>query len=305
MGASSWLIVADDEPIGGMLAFVRPLGGAITAVVVGPRERAETGAVAGPDRVLWFEAVDTVPVEARAADVAAAAKAAAPRLLVSSDDAGARVLLGAAAAATGAALVSGVRTMTAEGACLVASRPAIDGRVVETLETTGALACTFDGEAIDAGPTAVPAPVDTAPLAGEAASMRVVQDLPAPGSSGLRSAARVLGVGLGIRAKDDLALVEALATSLRAEIACTLPVCDDMRWYGPERVVGRSHTKIAPDLYIALGISGQPQHMVGVRDAKVVVAINSDPDATILKDCDYAVLGDLYEVVPALTDALR
>ena len=78
-----------------------------------------------------------------------------------------------------------------------------------------------------------------------------------------------------------------------------------MRWFDAHRVVGSSHNSIAPDLYIAVGISGQPQHLSGVRDAKVVLAINSDPDARIFRNCDYGILGDLYKVVPALTAALR
>jgi electron transfer flavoprotein alpha subunit len=94
-----------------------------------------------------------------------------------------------------------------------------------------------------------------------------------------------------------------LAGVINAEIACTLPICDDLRWLPSHRVVGSSHSQIAPELYIAVGISGQAQHISGIRDAKIVVAINIDPEAGIFKNCNYGITGDLYKIVPALASA--
>jgi len=304
VSADSWIMMTDKGRMGGMLAAAQQLGGRVTAVVVGPRSLAETAAAAGPDRVLWYAAGD-LPAEAYAARVAEAAKAAAPRVVLASDAPSARVLLGVAAASLGAAIVSSVRALAVEGDSILVSRPTAEGRAVQTLEATGALACIFDGE--DVEPASAPAAaIEAVPPAEPGDAMRLVECQAASAdSAGLLTAARVVGAGLGIRAKDDLKLIEGLAAAARAEIACSLPVCDDMRWFGSTRVVGSSHNQIAPDLYIAVGISGQPQHLSGVRDAKVVVAINSDPDARIFKHCDYGILGDLYKVVPALTAALR
>ena len=83
-----------------------------------------------------------------------------------------------------------------------------------------------------------------------------------------------------------------------------MPIADDFGWVAKERYIGRSGQHIAPRLYLALGISGTPQHLEGVRDAKVVVAVNSDAEAHIFKRADYGIVGDLYEVVPALRTAL-
>jgi electron transfer flavoprotein alpha subunit len=305
LNVDSWIFVADDEPIGGLLKLARELGGRVTVAVVGPRARADAVAAAGPDRVRWHRTTDRTPPEAFAGQIAAQAKQASPRVLLSSDAPSARVLLGAASAQLGAALVSSVRAIALEGEQLVVSRPAVEGKVIETLEASGALACIFDGENVPVA-AAQPAAVEEVPTEDLGDALLVVETIPAAGgSAGLRLAARVVAAGLGIRTKGDLALVEDLAAAVRAEIACTLPVCDDMRWYDANHVVGRTHNQIAPDLYIAVGISGQPQHMVGVRDAKVVVAINNDPNAPIFKACDYAILGDLYKVVPALTAALQ
>ena len=87
-------------------------------------------------------------------------------------------------------------------------------------------------------------------------------------------------------------------------MACTLPVSEDSHWYPAEQVLGSSHNSASPDLYIALGISGSPNHMSGVKGARVVVAVNNDDKAEVFKRCDYGVVADLYDFVPALKGAL-
>lgn len=301
----SWIIATDTVRLGGMLTAARQLGGHVTAIVVGPRSLADAVAAAGPDHVRWYACRDGVPPEAFAAKVANSAKEACPRVVLSSTSGAARVLLGAVATKLEAAVVSAVQSLAAEGDAVKVNRALAQGKAVETLEAAGPVACVFDGE--DVPPTNTQtASVEEIATTGADDSLRVVETVSDSGNSaGLRTAARVVAAGLGIRSKADLALVQNLASALHAEIACSLPVCDDMRWYGPERVVGRSHNQIAPDLYIAVGVSGQPQHSVGVRDAKIVVVINNDPKAAFFKACDYGILGDLYKVVPALTAALN
>lgn len=305
MNMDSWIIVTEDGPIAGMVAAARGLGGSVTAAVVGSRALADAVAVTGPDTVRWFATDDVVPPEAIAGRVADEIAATSPRVVLSLGNPAARVLLAVAAARLGAAVVNSVPRLTTEADAVVITRPAVEDKVVETLEVAGALAGVFDGEDVEQG-TPVAATVSAVPDADVRASMRIVETTTTGGeSAGLLQADRVVGVGLGIRRKDDLAMVEELAAASHAEIACSLPLSDDMRWYDASHVVGTSSSQISPDLYIAVGISGQPQHMSGVRNAKVVVAINNDPDATIFKKCDYGILGDLYQIVPALTAALK
>lgn len=303
MNMNSWIIIIDERRVGGMLNAAKQLGGAVTAAVVGPRALADHVAGLGFSRVLCLETAENVPAEAYAAQLAEAAAAAAPGLVLSSDVPMARVLLGAVAAKLNAALVSSVRAVSAPGGKIVLSRSTAEGKVLEDIESAGALAGIFDGEDVDAAP-ASPVAVEMMPT-GDAAPIQLLETIEAEGGAGLLTAARVVGVGAGLRAKDDLALIEELAAAVHAEIACTLPVCDDMRWYPSHRVVGSSHSQIAPELYIAVGISGQPQHLSGIRDAKIVVAVNNDPEARILKNCNYGILGDLYKVVPALISAFK
>jgi electron transfer flavoprotein alpha subunit len=114
----------------------------------------------------------------------------------------------------------------------------------------------------------------------------------------------VIGVGRGIRDPANLALIEDLAKELGGVVACSRPLVD-LEWMPHAKQVGASGQEIAPRVYIACGISGAAQHLAGIRGAQTIVAINKDPKAPIFGLSDYAVVGDLFEVVPALTEKAR
>lgn len=303
MTVETWLLTAAGTHLNGAVAAARTLGGRVTVVAVGPHALAEAAAAAAPDEVRWVETPDGEPAEAWAAAVGAEVAAAAPAVLLSPADPASRVLLAAAAVPLGAALVSRVLALRAEDDALVVDRVSLGGAVVETLVLPGPLAAVLD-DRDDTAPAAPPAPVTAWTPAAAPAALQVKRE-PAPGAAaGVRDAARVVSVGRGLRSKDDLAVVQPLLAALGAELGCSMPVADDLGWVPKERYVGRSGQHIAPRLYLALGISGMPQHMEGVRDAKVVAAVNSDRSAPIFRTADYGVVGDLYEVVPALVRAL-
>ena len=120
----------------------------------------------------------------------------------------------------------------------------------------------------------------------------------------LSAANLIVSVGRGIKEKENLGIVEQLAAALGAELAASRPICDN-GWLPMERQVGSSGQTVAPKLYLAVGISGAIQHLVGMKGAKTIVAINRDADAPIFEIADYGIVGDLFEVVPALTEEIK
>jgi electron transfer flavoprotein alpha subunit len=120
----------------------------------------------------------------------------------------------------------------------------------------------------------------------------------------LSAAPVIVSVGRGIREQANIALVEQLAEALGAELAASRPICD-AGWLPMERQVGSSGQTVSPKLYLAIGISGAIQHLVGMKGSRTVIAINKDEHAPIFEVADFGVAGDLFEIVPALTSAIR
>ncbi len=122
---------------------------------------------------------------------------------------------------------------------------------------------------------------------------------------GLEDASVIVSAGRGVAKKEDLRILQELASVLGGEVGCSSPLAEDLKWLPLERLVGLTGRKVKPNLYVACGISGQVQHITGMRGSRTVVAINTDPEAPIFQQSDYCVRGDLYEIVPLLTEAFR
>ena len=120
------------------------------------------------------------------------------------------------------------------------------------------------------------------------------------------SAARVVVcVGRGIEKKEDLALARQLADVVGGSIGCTRPIAEEFHWLPEELCIGLSGVQVKPDLYFGIGVSGQVQHLTGIRNAKVIAAVNKDENAPIFKAADFGIVGDLYEVMPKLISELK
>jgi electron transfer flavoprotein alpha subunit len=213
----------------------------------------------------------------------------------------------ALAARLGQTLIGDV---TAIGDGPVFARQLMQGRLNGSYRHTGDGTCfvsvqagAFRADAVEAG--AVEVSVFTPTI--EAAQIRTRPSERFRGSAqtvDLGSAQRIVSVGRGIKDADKIPLVQELATALGAELGASRPICDN-GWLPMERQIGSSGQTVSPKLYLAVGISGAIQHLVGMKGSQCVVAINKDPGAPIFEAADYGIIGDLFEVVPALTEALK
>ena len=192
----------------------------------------------------------------------------------------------------------------------VFTRQLLQGRLTGTYKASGSGPCfvsiqsgAFRGDAADSAA----AEIATFAPNIEAAQIRTKPGEPFRGSAqtvDLGSAQMIVAVGRGIREADNLSLVQDLAGSLGAELAASRPICDN-GWLPIERQVGSSGQTVAPKVYLAVGISGAIQHLVGMKGSQCIIAINKDPEAPIFEVADYGIVGDLFEVVPALTEAIK
>ena len=132
-----------------------------------------------------------------------------------------------------------------------------------------------------------------------------VQELKSEGVN-VEDAEIIVSCGRGFKNKEDIKLVNDLADVLKGKtVGCSRPIAADLKWLSEDHWIGLSGHKVKPKLYIAAGISGQIQHIAGMRDSGIIVAINKDPEALIFKSADYGIIGDLYEVIPKLTAAVK
>jgi electron transfer flavoprotein alpha subunit len=125
------------------------------------------------------------------------------------------------------------------------------------------------------------------------------------GTVDLRGAKLIVAAGRGFKKKEDLSMASELATELGGAVGCSRPLSSDMGWLPEEHHVGLTGVSVHPDLYLAVGISGQLQHVAGIKDSKIIAAINNDKSAPIFDASDYGVVGDLYAILPAVMRELR
>ena len=163
----------------------------------------------------------------------------------------------------------------------------------------------FRSDAVKRGASA--APVTAASVAINQAAVRQKPEAPfqeAKQAVDLSQAERIVAVGRGIKTQENLPIAERLAKAFHAELAASRPICDN-GWLPMERQIGSSGQTVAPKLYVALGISGAIQHLVGMKGARTIVAINKDAEAPIFEVADYGIQGDIFEVAPALVAELE
>jgi len=209
-------------------------------------------------------------------------------------------------------LITDVTGVKGSGAGATFTRPMFQGKLSADVKPLGEAPHiitfqigAFRADAMQKGTAA--ATVTRVDAAVDASKIRQKPEAPfqeAKAAVDLSQAERIVAVGRGIKTQENLAVAEKLAKALGAEVAASRPICDN-GWLPMERQIGSSGQTVAPKLYVALGISGAIQHLVGMKGSRTIVAINKDADAPIFEVADYGIVGDLFEIAPALTSELE
>jgi len=264
---------------------------------------------AGADRVLLAASPGFAKYDAAgyAAAIAKAVEAESPVAVLFAGSSMGRDLAPRVAARLGVGLASDCTALAADGGAIVATRPVFAGKALQrlkfpkspalvTLRPKVFAAVAGAGRAGAVQPLAVTAEAPRATLREVAAAGGAVVDL--------TEAEIIVSGGRGLRGPEHFALVEELAKALGATVGASRAVVD-AGWRPHSEQVGQTGKTVSPKLYVAIGISGAIQHLAGMSSSRCIVAINKDPEAPIFKIADYGVVGDLFEVVPAITEAVR
>ncbi|MGE5381425.1 MAG: electron transfer flavoprotein subunit alpha/FixB family protein [Methylocystaceae bacterium] len=284
----------------------RSLGYEVQAVAVNDNDLAQSLNSCGI-KVLNIEnsSLNMADTAALASALKQAADQAGAALVLLSSNRRLKEAAGRLAQMRGGVCLTDISSLTVNDSQLIASRNALGGATVATYGVdpqNAVIAITakaFDGAAEAAGGSIEPLTINIKPM------VKLLETRPKAGDSVKIDAADVLvAVGQGLNSQEDLGMIEELAKALGGEVGCSKPVATDKKWLSEDRIIGLSGKICKPSLAVVLGISGQVQFAVGIRDAKTVVAVNTDENASIATQADYFLVGDIHEVVPALTKAL-
>lgn len=299
-----WIVVTELGETASLMNFFSLDPADVTALVVGKRELAEE-ATCVVSAVKWIDTKET-PAENFAKDAAQVLLKAKPAASIGVSSPKTRAVLGMAAAESGASFASNVVRVSDCGDMLCVERSVLDDKLIETLEMplhSCLLVNPFNLK---------PQESETAPvfekieeISAQSGGFAEYVSVEPVTISGLQTADCVVGVGLGATSGDLFEQSKKLARLMNAELGCTMPVYNELHLLPHDSYIGLTGKKIAPKLYIALGISGTSQHYAGLRNAKKIVCINKDPKALFFNNADYGIVGDLNEVLPLLIAELK
>jgi electron transfer flavoprotein alpha subunit len=285
-------------------------GASVTVVLLGHDLDGPVAEIAahGPDAVIAVSdpGLANYSPDAWAAVLAAMARDSDPDVILGSSTARGRDLTPRVAAELGVGLASDVVEIGRDGEALTAVRPIYAGKVVQHVRVTGKpLMATVRPNSYPAAEGDGAAQVNTpSPAVAEPRAVVTIVEVSASERPDVAEADVIVSGGRGMGGPEHFAMLEELADQLGAAVGASRAAVD-ANWRPHSEQVGQTGKTVSPTLYIACGISGAVQHVAGMKTSKVIVAINKDPEAPIFGISDYGIVGDVFEVVPAITAALR
>ncbi len=237
----------------------------------------------------------------------AVSKRARPDLILLSSTKKGKELAGRLAARLKVGCISDAMKLSVQGSGFAADRLVWGGNAIASVSSKGAAVVTIPLRAYArASNPSSPNIIQVDDFQPKPVNVSAIGKKEKPkGQVSIKDAEIIVSAGRGFKKKEDLSMLEDLAKVLNAVVGASRPLTSDLGWVSEDRQVGLSGTTVKPKLYIAVGISGQIQHLTGMRESKVIVAINTDKNAPIFQECDYGIVGDLYAVVPELTKAFK
>jgi electron transfer flavoprotein alpha subunit len=307
LNRASWEAVAAAQALAGGMPIRVAVMGESTAAQAGELAKADVAEALAVEHA----ALATYTPDAFTMAAQALIAASSPTFVVAAHTYQARDFAPMLAARLRTTLVSDVIGISGTGSEATFTRPMFQGKLVATVRPRPSGPCVitvqigaFRADAVRMGGSAT---VTRVAAEIDAAAIRQKPEAPfqeAKQAVDLGQAERIVAVGRGIKSQEHLPLVQKLAAAMDAEVAASRPICDN-GWLPMDRQIGSSGQTVAPKLYMALGISGAIQHLVGMKGSRTIVAINKDRDAPIFEVADYGIVGDLFEIVPALITELE
>lgn len=281
------------------------LGTECVALTIGPANDAGDLGKYGASKVYHVPGVEQFDSQVFTGIIAGAAEELGAKVIILSHSSTGKSLVGRLAARLDAGSVPGANAVPTVDGGFKVGKPVFSGKAFATVELTSEYkVISLMGNSIPVEENGSAVAVDTLDVAIPESKVRVKEVQRVEGKTPLPEAELVVSAGRGLKGPENWDMIENLADTLDATTACSRPVAD-VGWRPHHEHVGQTGIAIRPNLYIAIAISGAIQHLAGVNNSKTIVVINKDPEAPFFKAADYGVVGDAFEVVPRLNEAIK
>lgn len=307
MAISSIFVVSENfDILPELCSGAKALANQVTAVVFCEEAAASAAASCGADAILYCPVAEDGAPEDYAVAIADEVKKIPNAIVMVNNSIRGRCLAGKIGVLLDTAVLASVNELTEDAGSLICRRMVYGGTAQRKDTFTTPYGVVTVGSGVFEADASLPAASQIAQISGKPESKikRVSHNEKKEGTVNLVAAKRIVDVGRGLAAEEDLEMCRQLAKVLDAEVGCSRPVAENNKWMPKANYMGITGVQVKPELIVVLGVSGQVQHIGGINKSKIIVAINKDKAAPIFKNADFGLVGDMYKIVPALIEKL-